>query len=558
MGYALFIVESLAWTLLLVAITTACAGRIRRRWLRLSLVLAVPLLLTIVHVGLSITAGLFEFAYGLGEWFYPLLFLTLFFIAGAVWLLIKGLRRDETTEATVAAAWPRGKLAIGLAAAFALYCMTYWNLDLAARQQLAVLRVEAGAVSLNVAPPRPPDRDNAAFFYERAFDAIGDRAQHGDSSPGAWIWDDTWTKTWDEIWSKREVSRKIEIDSHDRELRLFLAREASALKLLRQAAAMPSCYFEHDYGRLSISMTIPELWHFRQGARILALDAICGAGDGNYRQSVADMNAMFLMSEHIGSEPLLVSELVAIDVDEVAIESLQAIIANFPIPVGELATLRISGNVSFRVLFQRGLRGEEALRLATYDDVGSGRMQISEINGAHRPWFADPAISSAYRVFMLGSDLAAHRRFTAEMDNASRMPFWQARERLRQLGQEVRANPGGVLTAILLPAVANMMERAAAADARRDVARLGLALYAYRARNGRFPAELNELAPEFIAAVPLNPFDGKPMTLRRTNGGVTVDSSAPELPEQGKKALPLDSKNREVMFTVPDVGAAKK
>ena len=70
--------------------------------------------------------------------------------------------------------------------------------------------------------------------------------------------------------------------------------------------------------------------------------------------------------------------------------------------------------------------------------------------------------------------------------------------------------------------------------------------------------ELNELAPEFIAAVPLNPFDGKPMTLRRTNGGVTVDSSAPELPDQGQKNLPLDSKNREVSFTVPDAAPAKK
>ena len=402
--------------------------------------------------------------------------------------MIKGLRRDETAEATVAAAWPRGKLAIGLAAAFALYCMTFWNLDLVARQQLAALRVEAGAVSLSVAPPRPPDRDNAAFFYERAFDAIGDRPQHDDSSPGAWTWDDTWTKTWDEIWSKRDISRKIEIDSHDHELRRFLAREASALKLLRQAAAMPSCYFEHDYGRLSISMVIPELWHFRQGARLLALDAICSAADGNYRQSVADMNAMFLMSEHIGSEPLLVAELVAIDVDEVAIESLQAVIANFRVPVGELAALRISDNISFRVLFQRGLRGEEALRLATYDDVGSGRMHFSDINGGGRPpWFADPAITSAYRVFMLGSDLAAHRRFTAEMDHASRMPFWQARERLRQLPQEVRSNPGGVLTAILLPAVANMMERAVMADARRDVARLGLASTLIVPATGGFP-----------------------------------------------------------------------
>ena len=82
MGYALLIVESLAWSLLLVAITTACAGRIRRLWLRLAVALVVPLALVIVHVALTISAGLYEFAYGIGEWFFPMLALTLFFIAG--------------------------------------------------------------------------------------------------------------------------------------------------------------------------------------------------------------------------------------------------------------------------------------------------------------------------------------------------------------------------------------------------------------------------------------------------------------------------------------------
>ena len=198
--------------------------------------------------------------------------------------------------------------------------------------------------------------------------------------------------------------------------------------------------------------------------------------------------------------------------------------------------------------------------MATFDDVGSGRLEFSDIaNEPSRPlWFADPLEASAYRVFMLGDDLAAHRDFTTEMDRAARMPYWQAREQLRNLEQEVRNHPGGVLTAILLPAVGRAMEMAALGDARRDTARIGLALYAYRAKNGRFPAKLDDLAPEFIAAVPSNPFDGKPMKLTLTEGGVTVDSSAPALPEQEKKSFQINPKNSEVTFTVPDVSPAKK
>jgi hypothetical protein len=252
---------------------------------------------------------------------------------------------------------------------------------------------------------------------------------------------------------------------------------------------------------------------------------------------------------------LLISELVAIAVDRVAIESLQVAIADFHVPVGDLAALKISDAVSFRLLFQRGLRGEEALRLATFDDVGSGRMEFSDIDASHPHWIADPPLSSAYRVFMLGDDLAAHRLFTAEMDHAARMPYWQARDRLQHIEQQMRESPGGALTAMLLPAVGKAMETAARADARRDVARLGLAIYVYRARNGRFPATLDDLAPEFIAAVPPNPFDGKPIKLRRTGGGVTVDSSDPAMAGAREQPFPFDSENHEVIFNVPDVDA---
>ena len=58
-------------------------------------------------------------------------------------------------------------LALGIAVA--LHLMTIWNLDLAARQQLASLRIEAGAIALTAMPPRVPDNDNAALFYKQAY-----------------------------------------------------------------------------------------------------------------------------------------------------------------------------------------------------------------------------------------------------------------------------------------------------------------------------------------------------------------------------------------------------
>jgi hypothetical protein len=47
--------------------------------------------------------------------------------------------------------------------------------------------------------------------------------------------------------------------------------------------------------------------------------------------------------------------------------------------------------------------------------------------------------------------------------------------------------------------------------ARRDAADAAIAIERYRLRHNRLPAQLAELVPEFLPAVPLDPFDGKPL-----------------------------------------------
>ena len=417
--------------------------------------------------------------------------------------------------------------------------------------------MESGALALSVAPPCVSDRDNAALVYQRAFEAMGRESQDDDWVPGAWQWDEAWRKAWEDTWTHWDTTGKIEFDVHDPTLHQF-ARQAPALKLLRQAAAMPGCCFDRDYGRISISMPLPELQPLRRGGRLLALDAICSAADGNYRQSIADINAMFLMAEHIGGDPLLISELVAIAVDRMAIESLQVIIANFHVPAGELAALRLSDNVSFHVLVQRGLRagrGHEARhlrrhRIGTNAVLRHNRRRPPTLVPRPAHFVRLPRLPARHRP---GGPSPIYGRDGPGGANA----LLASRGPPAQLDQEVRANPGGTLTATLLPSVGMAMEAAAKADARRDVARLGVAIYACRARNGRFPAKLDDLAPEFIAATPPDPFGGKPMRLRRSDRDLTVYSIGPDLVDNGGTPLGKDNKG-DIPFIVPDAAAAKK
>src|SRR5206468_4272430 len=82
---------------------------------------------------------------------------------GSAVVLLLGLRRTGPDEAPAARTWPRARLAVALAAALAVDYITFANLDLAVKVELAAVRAEAGARALALSPPRVPDRDNAAL-----------------------------------------------------------------------------------------------------------------------------------------------------------------------------------------------------------------------------------------------------------------------------------------------------------------------------------------------------------------------------------------------------------
>jgi hypothetical protein len=485
-----------------------------------------------------------------GSFLFAMAILTTAYTLGTGWLLVRGLRRGASQGSIRATDWPRGRLAVALLVAVALHLMTFWNLDLAARQQLAALRTEAGALALSVAPPRLPDRDNAAIIYQEAFEAMG----RNDASYEGWQWEQQWQDAWKEKWTTWQEAEKIGFDLRDPELRRFLKRQSSALALLRQAAAKPGCSFERDYGRPSVAMLVPELYLLRTAARLLALDAICRASDKDYRGAIEDVNAMFRVAEHVSSDPLLISQLVAMGVDGSAIDTLRHILASGRLPPEDLAMIHLPERTSYRTLLRRAFRMEEATFLATSEQVGDGQIGVWQLvawSGDHTHQGIPHIFPPVYRLFLLGDDIAAQAHFAALLDRAAALPYAQGEEVIKQYDQELQAQPGGVLTALFMPALGASVEHAVRAEAQRSAARLGLALYTYHARKGRFPDNVDDLAPDFIPAVPRDPFDGQAMKFKRSGQGAVVYSVGPDMIDNG--GAPFDSKKKtgDITFTVP-------
>ncbi len=257
--------------------------------------------------------------------------------------------------------------------------MTFWNLDLAIKQQASALRAESGALALSVAPARVPDRDNAALTYAQAFQAAGNPS--------------TWPKAFGDKWCNWIDPGQPGFDANDAPLRAFLKQQAGALALLRKAGQKPACYFERDYGRPNISLLLPDLQDLRTSARLLALDARVKAADRDPRR-LGDCRALLSMSEDVASDPLLISMLVSVAIQSISAETLEAVLNSAPASAEDLTEIDVGDTLSFQRVYLRTLRMEEAFGQRTLYDLATGDLPfgvLGALNGEPCPsptgWF---------------------------------------------------------------------------------------------------------------------------------------------------------------------------
>jgi hypothetical protein len=62
---------------------------------------------------------------------------------------------------------------------------------------------------------------------------------------------------------------------------------------------------------------------------------------------------------------------------------------------------------------------------------------------------------------------------------------------------------------------------------------VGIACERFRLKHNRWPENLAELSPEFLPAVPLDPYDGQPLRYTKLEDGVIIHSIGPK-PEPGR------------------------
>lgn len=534
MSYGLLWIEGLVVSLLWVATAVAVSARIRSRGrARLFLLAALAVLTMELGAPLALSAQM-NFGIGLAEsWFgYCLsLFIAAFF--GGVIILWLARRHPAPGAARAAAGWPAGWLSVALLGMILLDVMTFWNVDLAVRNDAANLRTEAGAMLLSVAPPQVDDDRNAAVLYEKAFARM--KQDTSFTSPDSPMEQDN-------------------PDPASPAVAQLLDRQANTLRLLREASAIPACRFEHDYVHPSISMLLPELAQCRTAAGLLALAAKHDAVTGNAPQAVDDINALFRLGRAVGSDPCIVSNLVQIAIDAVGVKTLQAVVPHLN-RAEELQRLRIGDVDAARREAQRSLTGEEAFGLSVFSDLASGRLTLTALAGTARPRGPNPDVADLppipilLRIFVMPSDTRAYQQYLERCRQQVLEPFTATTIEEASAGG-MKAARNGVLTSLIVPALNRYLQQVLIDEALRASALTSIAVDRYRLDHGAFPATLDALVPQYLDDVPHDPFDGHPLRFIVRNDEALVYSVGPDLKDDAGAPFDDQKKTGDMVFTV--------
>lgn len=530
MGYVFLWIEVFAIYLLLVAAVLAVSKHRGPFWraVMLFVVGGGPLaLMALIAVGMAEVRLRYHVYSGP---FQGMLLLTLCSGVGLAMCLWLGLRRVPPDRVRGLMRWSAYRLGLIWIVLVTLGMMTFWNIDLTMRTHLATAHAEAGALALSIAPPRVSDRDNAALIYQQAFNRMW--TAEDDPPPN-------WLALTDQL---NPVRATVEFDWNDRPVTELLNEHTQTLELLRQAAALPDCYFERDYGSPSVPMLVPELGRFRNGAQMLAIEARHALSQGDTQRAAENINAIFNMAEHVQREPILMVGLAAVSIEHLAVEVLQEALGDAEQNDALARAVEPQPMISYHRSIQRCFVMEEAFGLSIFSDFGSdsGRHLVHLLNPEQAAFFDTPGVGPLYRVFVLPDDLTGFRRVMRQSQQACTLPWWRAMPELQRVQHEFEATGQGMLTKMIFPALVTAVQYFEEADARHDMARLAVAMIRHLHENQRYPDDFDDLAPRYMTTVPNDPFTGKPFKRIRRDGALVLYSIGADLTDDGGEPIHRD------------------
>ncbi|MCX6894737.1 MAG: hypothetical protein NTZ16_04390 [Verrucomicrobia bacterium] len=322
-----------------------------------------------------------------------------------------------------------------------------------------------------------------------------------------------------------------------------LSKHDNAIEELRAAAQLPYSRFPLEYDcQEAAGMLLPHLQALKGAATTLELRVIAELEVGESDKALADTKLAFRLSEAVHNEPILVSHLIRISIHKVLSQIIWEGLARHSWSSAQIVELQgLLAHQDFLAEFEQGMRGEtvfcnmitDYMRRERNPGYLKGLLKIGDSDNS--PSLSDVLILLDYLFIPDGWYYQTELRF-AQMQQEWVIPAVDLRHRIasptsnRQMnsklfsaGKNLSANlMQNVLIISLCSGIQEAHKKFATAQAQLDLTQTACALERYKLANGNYPNSLDALAPQFIAQVPHDVIDGKPLHYERTANGQFV------------------------------------
>ena len=190
-----------------------------------------------------------------------------------------------------------------------------------------------------------------------------------------------------------------------------------------------------------------------------------------------------------------------------------------------------------------GLRGERALMDRFLAAVDSGEFSRTQLRSAGFAY-------TDMLMWQTAPTRAIQLRFNNRAEQIAALPAEQQQAAFQRFDDESRSLPSA--TRMLVPAILRVATDCLISRARLRSASAALACERHRLARGTWPSALEELVPRFLGALPVDPFDGKPLRFRRENDHVVVYSVGEDRRDDGGRteSVPHSSAGKDLEFRV--------
>jgi hypothetical protein len=309
-------------------------------------------------------------------------------------------------------------------------------------------------------------------------------------------------------------------------LRERLSRLEAALHQVRAVADMPAGRFAISYPDDLTSLRLPHCQIARELACLLRADAFLRAQDGDINGALRSCQAIVNIAGSFGDEPLVVSQLVRCGVRGLAFQATARVLAQGQARAAALQSLQEAVEAESRPsILLTAMRGDRADGFRTLPFTIERRSRsdfLAEPQSLARALWSPP----------VPQQRASLLRFENQEVEVAKLPDHLQRKRFAKVA-------GGPPDQLLQDYIS--ITRLAGTEYRwlaySRTLSTALAAERYRITRGHWPGSLNRLVPDFLETVPLDPYDGMPLRMRKLTNGLTIYSVGSNLVDDGGKIL---------------------